>query len=325
MSTIRPPFFTKGQANDGYTYASLGIGLFWLAGGVAAGPAAAALALCGAGFALNNANVGRNSEDPKLVFLPKAPTLGPPDPLTNQTWTNDDYTFVQDAENRLLSQYGQNAVYCFRQMVLEGHSHQDAFAMLSHVLEELVKRNKWRNGFVQSNGQTPKRILDELFGRRVASPELESWISSDGLREYYQYQCGRTDDYLTLQYVLTTLSMIVYILGLEPICDKPVRRIKWWTKASHRKTVFYVSDWTWFTANSISDFRYRWRLIIDNRLRAGMPKRLEQEAEDLFDYRVEEHNDPDTPPCRSDGFRWKNVLFDNESYPATEENMMGVL
>ena len=54
MPLNRPPLMSQGQANDLYSYTAISTGLMFLAGGLAAGPAAIALGLYGVGDTANN-------------------------------------------------------------------------------------------------------------------------------------------------------------------------------------------------------------------------------------------------------------------------------
>lgn len=68
MAGLRPPLVTKGQMEDIYGMTTLGAGALWLIGGIAAGPAALALAACGVGAIANRSTI--RYDGPKLDYAP---------------------------------------------------------------------------------------------------------------------------------------------------------------------------------------------------------------------------------------------------------------
>lgn len=327
MPLNRPPLMSQGQANDFYSYTAIGTGLFFLAGGLAAGPAAIALGLCGAGAVANNRQSrGRNASNPQMRLTPQQ--TAPPPPLTDGLQSAEAVQYVARVEADLKENYGINAVYCYRNMVREGHDTCQAYHDLSHFLGDLKVRGYWNNGRIQHGSMTPKQVLDQLVGRRVASPEMQQYINSEWFRNFYNdiaaaHQRDRIDP-MSTQGALFQLSMMIYIFGLEPISDMPVRRIKCW--ADRQDQLYYVADWNWYCGGLLHQFRHRWERVLHRACHMfGMPHHLLTEAEDLFRYRVEDHISDD-PPGHPGGVLLSSVLFGRtKSFSATEEDMRGKL
>ncbi len=318
---IRPPFMSQGQANDAYALASLGTGLAWLAGGVAAGPAALALGLFGAGAIANNC--GPNHNDPHMQFTGSG--ARPPEPLSYPTWTPEIYEAIGEMESRLVQNYGQNAVYCFRRMACEGYTISDAFETLMSLLNSLKAKGYWRNGRIESANASPKALFDRLLGRRVASPELQEWFGDQFFQSVWHNLLKHRPTQEGRETGATQMAIMIYILGLTPVTDKPVCRLKWWPDRRPRMPLFYAADWKWYSFGPIYEFRERWERILDRRINVGMPLSLVDEADDLYHYRIEEHRG-DAPPGHPGHVLWSSVIFEREKpFPATEEDMRGKL
>ncbi len=332
MPLNRPPLMSRGQANDFYAYTTIGTGLMFLAGGLAAGPAAIALGLCGLGAAANNRREsGRCGWRPEMVFQP--PAVVPPGPLSNLDWTQEEYDRLDRIEARLKRDFGMNAVHCFRMMITEGHPIGGAEDVLRTLLASLKSNGYWSNGAIDSGDLTPKQLLDQITGRRVASFELQQWFHPQYFPGFYQAAAensirkGEHPD--VQQRHLIDISLMIYILGLTPISDKPVRRIKWWVDRYSEKLnghpLYFVSDWDWFVGATVEALRDRWEWVVNNMMRKhGMPQYLADEADDLWHYRVEPHRG-DAPPGHPGGVLISSVLFGRtKSFPATEEDMRGI-
>lgn len=320
--TLRPPLMSKGQANDFYSYMTIGTGLMWLAGGVAAGPAAITLGLCGAGAIANNhRGGGQNARNPQMSFTPEQ--AAPPPPLDDGLPSPEAVAYVKNVEDDLKKQFGINAVYCYRNMVREGYDTGSAYKTLFDLLGPLKQQGYWKNGQIQSGNVTPKELLDQIMGRRAASPELQKYLNNKWFRDLYDEISGDNErdglDPLVNQGVLDHFSMMLYILGLEPISDKPVRRIKHWVDRGNHP-LYYVADWNWFCGGPLHQFRERWEDVLRM---SGLPNHLADEAESLFEYRVEIHRG-EAPPGHPGGVLWSSVFFGRtKSFPATEEDMRG--
>ncbi len=327
MEIRRPPLMSQGQANDFYSYMSIGTGLMWLAGGLAAGPAALALGLCGAGAVANNRrSSGRNAYNPQMVYQP--PNTAPPAPLEHPNWEPCVYEAVAEREARLEKEFGINAVYCYRQMVMEGYKIMEAADVLCSFLIALRDQGYWDKGKIQSDQLTPKQLLDHVTGRRVDSPELQQYFHPDYFPGFYKGFANRGDknDHY-LQDTLVVISLWIYILGLAPITNMPVRRIKvWWDRCDRLgHPLYFVADWDWFVKGTVEQIRERWEWLIFRMMRDkyGMPRHLLDECEDLWQYRVEPHHG-DEPPGHPGGVLISSVLFGRtKCFPATEEDMIG--
>ncbi|PQO30116.1 hypothetical protein [Blastopirellula marina] len=332
MPLNRPPLMSRGQANDFYSYTAIGTGLMWLAGGLAAGPAALALGLCGAGAIANNRrSSGRNAYNPQMIFQP--PNMAPPGPL-DRGLPPEAMPYVNEVEGILRSHFGENAVHCYRQMVLEGYTTKDAYETLYKLLAALREQGYWDKGQILSGQLPPKQLLDQVTGRRVASPELQQYFHPDYFPGFYQGVVNRGDkDGHYLQDTLVVISLWIYILGLTPITNTPVRRIKvWWDRISHLRDgtsghpFYFVADWDWFVEGTVEQIRERWDWLIFKMMRDkhGMPQHLIDECEDLWHYRVEPHRG-DAPPGHPGGVLISSVLFGRtKSFSATEEDMRGM-
>lgn len=177
MVHLRPPLMSKGQADDFYAYSAIGTGLFWLAGGLATGPVALTLALCGAGAAINHAP--KKSNNPNMQWT--TPT-GPP-PFPNDM-PPEPRQYVVEREKELEQRFGMNAVYCYRTMIYEGQALGPAFETLWNSLAHLKSQGYWRNGQIQgSDGEGPPGHPD---------PNDEQPISLTSLKEFF---FGRTELY----------------------------------------------------------------------------------------------------------------------------------
>ena len=332
MPLNRPPLMSRGQANDFYTYMSIGTGLMFLAGGLAAGPAAIALGLCGAGAVANNRrSSGRNAYNPQMTFQP--PKTNPPGPLKYPHWEQEAYDALAEREAQLEKDFGINAVYCYCSMILEGYQIKEGYSILYPFLQALREQGYWDKGQIQSGNLTPKQLLDQVTGCRVASPELQQYFHADYFSGFYRGVVNRGDkDDHYLQDTLVVISLWMYILGLTPITNMPVRRIKvWWDRISRLPDgssghpLYYVSDWDWFVEGTVEQIRERWEWLIFKMMRDkhGMPQHLIDECEDLWHYRVESHRGEE-PPGHPGGVLVSSVLFGRtKSFPATEEDMRG--
>lgn len=330
---IRPPLMSRGQANDFYSYMGIGTGLMFLAGGVAAGPAALALGLCGLGAVSNNRREsGRCGWLPQMVYQP--PNTKPPAPLSFPHWEQWAYDAVRDHEAELEREFGINAVYCYRYMVLEGHKINQGHADLCALLYALREQGYWGNGRIQSGNLTPKQLLDQITGRRVASLEMQRFFHPQYFAQFYEgardNSIRKGESELVQQRHLIDFSLMIYILGLTPISNRPVHRIKWWADRlwsddpSRGHPLYYVADWDWFVGDTVDQLRGRWDWVMEDMVRRnGMPRHFVDEADDLWHYRVEVHRG-DGPPGHPGGVLMSNVLFGRtQSYPATEEDMLG--
>lgn len=156
MAGIRPPFVSQGKADDLYGIAGIGAGLTWLIGGMAAAPAAAIIAACGAGVALNHSRIGDKRHS--LTYVP--PTT-PPDRPSLQP--NDSLT-ASKCERDLEQEFGINAVYCYRTMLSEGKDAWQAFNTLRAMLREMIQRGLWsKDGVKGQPDETPQNRLARAF------------------------------------------------------------------------------------------------------------------------------------------------------------------
>jgi len=315
---------SQGQTNDFYSYMTIGTGLMWLAGGLAAGPAALALGLCGAGAVANNRRSnGRNAYNPKMSFQPQNTT--PPGSLSNPNWPQEAYDALAEREAQLEKEFGINAVYCYRFMILEGHLIKEGYDALYPFLQTLRDQGYWDKGQIISGEFTPKQLLDYVSGRRVASPELQQYFHPDYFPDFYgsiQKRC----DADRAQGELKLISVWIYILGLAPIVDMPVRRVKYWLDCDDGSCpLYFVADWDWFVCGTYDQVYERYNYVIQRFMvgQHNMPQHLVDECDDLWHYRVEVHRG-DEPPGHPGGVLMSSVLFGRtKSFPATEEDMQG--
>lgn len=329
MPLNRPPLMSQGQANDFYSYTAIGTGLMFLAGGLAAGPAALALGLCGAGAVANNRREsGRNGYNPKMAF--QSPNTEPPGGLSNPNWPPEAYEALAEREDELGKRFGMNAVYCYRSMILEGYKIKEGYDILYPFLQALRDQWHWDKGQIQSGNLTAKQILDYATGRRVASPELQQYFHPDYFSDFYRGVVKHPNcDASRAEQELSIISVWIYILGLAPISDMPVRRVKvWWdrTESTGRHPLYFVADWDWFALGTYEEIYERYNFVVQKCMveRNGMPQHLADEADDLWHYRVEPHRG-DEPPGHPGGVLISSVLFGRtKSFPATEEDMRGM-
>jgi len=347
---MRPPLMTKGQADDFYGYMTIGTGLMWLVGGVAAGPAAIAIAACAAGTVANR--MGVNGNNPQMRWRPPQ---GPPGPL--EGLPPDVAKYVHGREGDLRREFGENAVYCYRQMVFERWQPEAAYNFFVATVRPLKEQGYWVDGRLQGNpGESAQQLLMRISGRGTIMRR-----SSVFTHQWFQQFWGGISRNLTRNNAPQTIwdkmmidtSMLIYVLGVEPICDKPVTRIKVWLNYDNKASwpVYYVSGDRWYfydnleteadgglpgrtaEARAINAQRNRlgWRgrfdAFLEMETKSGMlgPDELD-ECEALWQYRVEPHHS-EGPPGHPDPsvVSWKNVLFGrNQGSPASAEDMRGL-
>lgn len=173
MTGLRLPPFTKGQADDGAVFTSIGAGLMWLAGG----PASVALGLLtysGLTIALNHSNIG--DDTPKLNYNPDLPPEKPTVPF-------DQILPQFHAEREIKEEFGQNALNCYRTMVSEGQDPWDAKNRLQLLLTELKRRGLWKDGkLVGDPNETPEQRLTRDIEQKRQNSLKTAKTSLDVLR-----------------------------------------------------------------------------------------------------------------------------------------------